>query len=88
MSNKWIEHLNGLAELEANIGKKVAFKASADKIQDLEKQVEAKDKEIERLKEWVDGCKDVILYPLSHEEGGLSEEADSFGAASVELLKE
>ena len=32
----WIEHLKGLAKLEDNVGKRVAFETSAEEIQRLE----------------------------------------------------
>jgi chromosome segregation ATPase len=43
MSDMWINHLNGLADLEDNVGKKVAFLTSAEKIESLEKRVKELD---------------------------------------------
>ena len=37
--SKYTEHLAGLAELEDNIGKKVAFESSAKMIAELEKEL-------------------------------------------------
>ena len=36
INQKWVDHLMGLAELEDNAGKKVAFITSAEKIIELE----------------------------------------------------
>jgi len=37
--SNWIKHLQGLAKLEKNIGKKVAFESSADMIKNLEEEL-------------------------------------------------
>ena len=53
MSDKWIRHLQGLAKLEENAGKKVAFETSAETIQSLQA-------ENERLREIVDSLRNAF----------------------------
>ena len=46
MMDVWTKHLRGLAELEENIGKRVAFETSADRIDRLESENERLKSEI------------------------------------------
>jgi len=49
----FIEHLHGLAKLEENTGKKIAFSTSADKIQAMQYKIEQLKKENEEFKDFL-----------------------------------
>ncbi len=47
----WLSHLRGLAEIEENAGKKVAFETSADMIECLQREMKLMAEELEEVKE-------------------------------------
>ena len=50
MSN-WTEHLRGLAKIEKNVGKSVAFNDSASRIDELESKIENLEQQLKQ--QWV-----------------------------------
>jgi parvulin-like peptidyl-prolyl isomerase len=61
--SNWIKHLLGLAKLEKNIGKKVAFESSADMIKKLEQELTTLKASIPKIK--ADAVRELIREEMT-----------------------